>query len=334
MDFIRRMRSRAQSRRTGAYLGERLGKTLCFVQGDQNVANQAGSLYRADVNNELQALVTLSSGTSAPSTTYAHQFWADTSNNLLKKRNAANSAWIVVRTLDEAFVVSRSSNTILAGSDVGKTFVATAGFTQTLTAAATLGDGWAVAYRVESGATLVLDPNASENIDGATTKSVVGPASGWIFCNGSGFYTVGFPVVTGSGLASGSALTITVTAATKAQQQSASSSTVAVTPAIQHQHDSAAKAWGHVTPATTVDMSYPTVGVSVVKNSTGNFTVTHGVTFTNSNYAIFVTMHRSVWGTVVITAQTTTTFTVQFNDNTPGLAVDPSAFSYACFGQL
>lgn len=204
MDSLSRIRSRAEGRRRGEYRAfEHVQPGVCFVQGDQNIANQAGASFRSDLNNELQALVTLSSGTAAPGTTYAHQYWADTTNNLLKKRNAANSGWIVVRTLDETFLLSRSSNTILGVSDVGKTFDATASFTQTFTAAATLADGWAVGYRVETGQSITFDPNASENIDGATTKVVSGPCSGWIYCNGSAFFTVGFGADTSAGFTTG-----------------------------------------------------------------------------------------------------------------------------------
>ena len=184
--FMREHRRRTGERRIEAWLE---GRRYCLLQGDQSIANQAGAAFRSDLNAELQALVTLSSGTSAPGTTYAHQLWADTTNNVLKKRNAANSAWLVVRTLDETFVLSRSSNTILGLSDVGKTLVATAAFTQTLTAAATLGDGWWVALNAQGNA-IVLDANGSELIDGATTKTVTG--SGFLFCNGSAFFTVGF----------------------------------------------------------------------------------------------------------------------------------------------
>ena len=161
-------------------------------QHDLDVANQGFSAYRTDMNAALVALGTLQSGASAPATTFAYMLWADTTANLLKRRNAANSGWIVVRSLSETFVVSRSSDTILAGSDVGKMFMATAAFTQTLTAAATLGDGWFCAYNA-GGFSVVLDPNSSETIDGATTKTVTG--SGFIYCNGSAFFTVGFPTV-------------------------------------------------------------------------------------------------------------------------------------------
>lgn len=193
-EFMNAHRRKTGERRMEAWLAMR---GLCELQGDQSIANQAGAAFRADLNTELQALVTLSSGTSAPGTTYSHQLWADTSaNNVLKKRNAANSAWLVVRTLDETFVLSRGSNTILGLSDIGKTIVATSAFTQTLTAAATLADGWWIAYSAQ-GNSIVIDPNGAETIDGAATKTVTG--SGFIFCNGSNFFTVGFvQALTGS----------------------------------------------------------------------------------------------------------------------------------------
>jgi len=160
-------------------------------QGDQSIANQAGAAFRADLNEELQALVTLSSGPTAPATTYARQYWADTTANLLKRRNAANSAWLVVDTLDEVFVVSRSSNTILGLSDYGKTFLATSTFTQTLTAAATLGDGWFVFYRNDGSGVITLDPNSTETIDGGLVLTL-NPGEGCrIACNGSAFKTQG-----------------------------------------------------------------------------------------------------------------------------------------------
>lgn len=165
-------------------------------QHDQVIANADGATVRADINSALGAIFTWSSGATAPSTTVAHMRWVDTTSGTVKRRNAANTGWIIESTIDETRVIDRSSNTILDESDHTKTFRATASFTQTLTAAATLGDGWAVGYRVEGGATLTIDPNSSENIDGATTKVIVGPASGFIACNGSAFYTVGFERIT------------------------------------------------------------------------------------------------------------------------------------------
>lgn len=70
-----------------------------MAQADLNVANQSGAGFRADLNNQLLALGTLQSGASAPSTTFAFMWWADTANDLLKIRNAANNAWVTVGTL-------------------------------------------------------------------------------------------------------------------------------------------------------------------------------------------------------------------------------------------
>lgn len=63
------------------------------------IANGTGAAVRSAANNALNSLVTNNSGSSAPSTTYAYMLWADTTNDLLKIRNAANSAWITVGKL-------------------------------------------------------------------------------------------------------------------------------------------------------------------------------------------------------------------------------------------
>ena len=71
-------------------------------QHDFAIANQTASSARADLNSGLQALASNSSGTSAPSTTYANQFWYDVTSNLLKIRNEGNSAWINVAYVDQS----------------------------------------------------------------------------------------------------------------------------------------------------------------------------------------------------------------------------------------
>ncbi len=71
-------------------------------QADFVCANAAGAAFRSDLNDQLMALGTLSSGSSAPSTTYAHQLWADTSANKLKVRNSANNSWLEIGDLTAA----------------------------------------------------------------------------------------------------------------------------------------------------------------------------------------------------------------------------------------
>tara|TARA_R110002153_G_scaffold248629_1_gene404820 strand:- start:488 stop:1249 length:762 start_codon:yes stop_codon:yes gene_type:complete len=63
-------------------------------QNDLNIANQGFPSFRSDLNDALQALGSNSSGASSPATTYAGQFWYDSTNNVVKFRNEANSAWI------------------------------------------------------------------------------------------------------------------------------------------------------------------------------------------------------------------------------------------------
>lgn len=71
-----------------------------MAQHDYVIANQSGAAFRADLNNALAAIVSQNSGTSEPSTTFAYQPWADTTNGLFKIRNAANSGWITLYQLD------------------------------------------------------------------------------------------------------------------------------------------------------------------------------------------------------------------------------------------
>jgi hypothetical protein len=71
-------------------------------QSDMNAANASGANFRADLNLILAAIVSNSSGATEPTTTFAYQFWADTTTALLKIRNAANSGWITIGRLDQA----------------------------------------------------------------------------------------------------------------------------------------------------------------------------------------------------------------------------------------
>jgi hypothetical protein len=71
-----------------------------MAQHDYIIANQSGAAFRSDLNNGLAAIVSQNSGAAQPSTTYAYQWWADTTTGLLKLRNAANNAWITLFQLD------------------------------------------------------------------------------------------------------------------------------------------------------------------------------------------------------------------------------------------
>ena len=72
-----------------------------MAQHDYTIDNQTFPSYRTDHNNSLSAIVSNNSGSSAPSTTYAYQWWYDTSSNILKLRNADNDAWINIGTFNQ-----------------------------------------------------------------------------------------------------------------------------------------------------------------------------------------------------------------------------------------
>jgi hypothetical protein len=98
-----------------------------MAQNDMNIANQGFPAFRADLNDQLEALVTNSSGATAPATTFPHQWWLDTSTtpSTLRQRNAANDAWIVVGLLDQ------SANTFNVPVAQGGTGAADAGGART-----------------------------------------------------------------------------------------------------------------------------------------------------------------------------------------------------------
>ena len=71
-------------------------------QHDFNIANQTAAPARADINSALTALASLSSGATAPSTTFANMLWYDTANDTLKLRNEADSGWISIGYADQS----------------------------------------------------------------------------------------------------------------------------------------------------------------------------------------------------------------------------------------
>ena len=68
-------------------------------QSDQLVQNDTGSNVRADINSNLAALFSNNSGTAEPATTTAYMWYADSTNDELKIRNAADTAFVTVGTL-------------------------------------------------------------------------------------------------------------------------------------------------------------------------------------------------------------------------------------------
>ena len=71
-----------------------------MAQHDYNIEDQNGFDFLVDLNNALSAIATNNAGPSEPNPTFANMFWFDTNNDLMKMRNEANSAWVVVAKKD------------------------------------------------------------------------------------------------------------------------------------------------------------------------------------------------------------------------------------------
>lgn len=65
------------------------------------IANSSGLVFRGRVNEVFAAVQSNNSGATEPTGTVAYQLWYDTTTNILKMRNASNSAWINLFTLDQ-----------------------------------------------------------------------------------------------------------------------------------------------------------------------------------------------------------------------------------------
>ena len=112
-------------------------------QNDLVIANQTFPATRADINSALQAVASLNSGSTAPTTTYANMLWYDTGTNTLKMRSEADDAWISVGYLDQAggafrifddtqVVNSGGTQTGLIGDQTTATWEAGTGATESL----------------------------------------------------------------------------------------------------------------------------------------------------------------------------------------------------------
>jgi len=100
-----------------------------MAQADQIIQNATFPAVRADINNNLAALFTNSSGGTAPTVTVAYQDWIDTSGTdpIWKKRNAANNAWITVATIKSNAVELAADNVLPSQSGNSGKYLSTDG---------------------------------------------------------------------------------------------------------------------------------------------------------------------------------------------------------------
>ena len=69
---------------------------------DYDIANASGAQVRGDINNVLDPIKTLNSGSSDPTGAVAFMLYGDTSDNILKIRNSANSSFTEIGNINQA----------------------------------------------------------------------------------------------------------------------------------------------------------------------------------------------------------------------------------------
>ena len=132
-------------------------------QADYVVANASGSAFRADLNNQLAAIVANNSGATEPATMYAFQWWADTTTSTLKLRNASNNAWVTIGTLASTNLGLLS----LAGGTMTGALVAALG-TSSVPGISFTGD-LDTGLSAAAANTLVLSTNGTARLTASTT---------------------------------------------------------------------------------------------------------------------------------------------------------------------
>jgi hypothetical protein len=146
-------------------------------QHDYDVANGSGSSVRADLNSLAGAIQSQNSGSNAPTATAAGMVWYDTTNQAMKQRNSANSAWQSQAESIAGGHLAGHRNRIINGAM--KIDQRNSGATQTFTA------GAALAYSVDrwygyctganiTGARITSSAQNRYRFTGATSNTGVG----------------------------------------------------------------------------------------------------------------------------------------------------------------
>jgi hypothetical protein len=157
-----------------------------MAQHDYVIDNQSAPAARTDMNNALQAILTQNSGATAPSTTVANMIWYDTSTDLLKMRNEANSGWITVGTVNQS--TSNFESATVNGKTIG-----------TLTSAG------GIAYATSTSALAAIGAGTS----GQVLQSNAAAAPSWVTPTAGGITLLGTLTTTSGTTQTLSGLTLT-----------------------------------------------------------------------------------------------------------------------------
>lgn len=137
-------------------------------QHDYALDNAPGSSFRADLNNALQAILTMNSGPAAPAAPGPFMLWADTTAGLIRQRNAANTAWVTLAPIGQTLVPTTSRQLAAVFCNFSA-----ASLTGTYTRTGTLVTVTMTAHGMTTGQLAFLDFTTGTATDGSYTVTVV-----------------------------------------------------------------------------------------------------------------------------------------------------------------
>lgn len=280
-------------------------------QNDFTIANANGATVRADINSAFQALASNNGGSSAPSTTFANQWWFDTSSDILKIRDEANANWVNVASLVGTTWIPYSNGSVLGtlanqnASAVGLNLTmnakhvafastavssgtpdfATAGNVVTLSSTATANTLGTVQAGfigvIHYGVAITLTHNGTSRIlpTAANITTAVGDVEIVLSLGSGNWRTISYMRADGTAVGAG--------AASKTQLEAASLTTVFSSPGRQQYHPSAAKYWAQSTVTAGVPATPPGAGFnvsSVSDTAVGKATFNFATAFSSSLY--------------------------------------------------
>ena len=155
-------------------------------QADQNVGNVTFPAFRTELNDNLAALFSQSSGNSEPTTKVAFQPWIDTSASpaLWKIRNSTNTAWITVGTLDATF--ASGGLTAIANGGTGATTAAAALAALLPSQTGNSGKALTTNGTAASWGTIAVGASIQVFTSSGTYTPTAGKTSFLVFCTGGG----------------------------------------------------------------------------------------------------------------------------------------------------
>lgn len=168
------------------------------VFSDIDPAETTGLELATLLNSFRDAVLSNYSGATAPSTTYAYQFWADTTTGYLKIRNSANSGWVTLLKLstgetDSSYSTPTAVTTTYTILSSDKVLMCASGtYTVTLPLAASNTGKTFKIIKAAAAGVITVGRSGSDTINGLTSVTLEGRYSSYeIYSDGTEWYITG-----------------------------------------------------------------------------------------------------------------------------------------------